>query len=75
VAGAVDADGAGCGLVRVDVTLRGASASTNIGSLVTDADGVFDGNLFLPLSFPVGDYELTASSPGDARCGSGSSSP
>jgi hypothetical protein len=75
VAGSVEAEGTGCGLVRVDVSLRGASASTNIGSLVTDADGVFDGNLFLPLSFPVGDYEISASTPGDARCGTGSSSP
>jgi len=75
IAGKVDADGAGCGLVRVDVVLKGPSIKANFGSLVTDQDGVFDGNLFLPLAFPVGDYEVTASTPGDAHCGTGSSVP
>jgi hypothetical protein len=73
VAGSVEAEGAGCAQVRVDVMLRSASTSTNIGSLITDGDGAFDGNLFLPLSFPVGDYDVIVSTPGDARCGSGGS--
>jgi hypothetical protein len=71
--GTVESEGAGCGQVRVDVMLRGASTSTSIGSLVTNPEGAFDGNLFLPLSFPVGDYEVVASTPGDARCGPGGS--
>jgi Transglutaminase-like superfamily len=73
IAGKVDVEGVGCGLVRVDVMLRGSPIKANIGSLVTDHEGVFDGNLFLPLAFPVGDYEVTASTPGDAHCGPGSS--
>jgi len=30
---------------------------------------------FVPLGFPVGDYYVAASTPGDARCGAGASSP
>jgi len=71
IAGKVDTDGTGCALVRVDVALRGPSTKANFGSLVTDQDGTFDGNLFLPLAFPVGDYEVIASTPGDAHCGAG----
>ena len=41
-------------------SLRGPSTKANFGSLVTDQDGAFDGNLFLPLAFPVGDYEVVA---------------
>jgi hypothetical protein len=73
IAGKVDVDGTGCSLVRVDVMLQGSSTKGNLGSLVTDQEGMFDGNLFLPLAFPVGDYEVTASTPGDARCGPGTS--
>ena len=46
-----------------------AEAKTLIGSLTTDATGSFEGNLFLPLSLPVGDYEVKVATPGDARPG------
>ena len=55
-------------LKRVD-----ADATTNVGALTTDSNGVFDGSIFLPLGFPVGDYEVKVATPGDARCGAGTS--
>jgi hypothetical protein len=27
--------------------------------------------VFLPVSFPVGEYDVIVSTPGDARCGAG----
>jgi transglutaminase-like putative cysteine protease len=73
ISGKVDADGAACSFVRVDIGLRSAAVKSNLGSLVTDAAGSFDGNLYLPIAFPVGDYEVTVSTPGDGRCSPGSS--
>src|SRR5262249_18491627 len=75
ISGAVEVDGVGCGQLRVDVFLRktGADEKTNVGSLTTDANGAFDGSIFLPLGLPVGDYDVTVATPGDARCGPGSS--
>jgi hypothetical protein len=75
VSGKVDVDGSGCGELRVDVTLKRveSGASTPVGSLTTDANGVFEGSLFLPLGFPVGDYDVRVATPGDARCGPGGS--
>jgi hypothetical protein len=71
VSGSVEVDGVGCGQLRVDVFLRkvDADAKTNIGSLTTDANGGFDGSVFLPLGLPVGDYDVNVATPGDARCG------
>jgi transglutaminase-like putative cysteine protease len=75
VAGSVEVDGVGCGQLRVDVSLKraGTNDKTSIGSLTTDTKGAFDGSIYLPLAFPVGEYEVNAATPGDARCGSGSS--
>jgi len=75
VAGSVEAEGVGCGQLRVDVFLRKADgdAKTNIGSLTTDVNGAFDGSIVLPLGFPVGEYDVNVSTPGDARCGGGTS--
>jgi len=75
VSGSVEVDGVGCGQLRVDVFLRkvDADAKTSIGSLTTDVNGAFEGDVFLPLGFPVGDYDLNVGTPGDARCGPGTS--
>jgi hypothetical protein len=75
VSGSVEVDGIGCGQLRVDVFLRkpDADAKTNIGSLTTDVNGAFDGTVVLPLGFPVGDYDVNVATPGDARCGPGTS--
>jgi hypothetical protein len=75
VAGRVDVDGSGCGDLRVDVVLRrlDTGSKTPVGSLTTDATGHFDGSIVLPMSLAVGEYGVTISTPGDTRCGPGSS--
>ncbi|HKQ70850.1 MAG TPA: transglutaminase-like domain-containing protein [Polyangiaceae bacterium] len=71
VAGSVFADGNGCGLLRVDVSLknRTTAVKTPVGALATDIAGSFAGTVSLPLDFPVGDYDVVATTPGDSRCG------
>jgi hypothetical protein len=73
VRGTVRADGRACSHTRIDVALTppGSNEKMPIGSLTTDDKGQFEGALFLPLSFPVGDYDVVVSTPGDARCGPG----
>jgi hypothetical protein len=75
VSGTIAVGASGCGQLRVDVKLKrvGSDAKASVGALTTDPNGVFDGAIYLPLGFPVGDYDVTASTPGDARCGAGSS--
>jgi hypothetical protein len=75
VAGTVAIDGVGCSQLRVDVLLKrvDSDATTNVGALTTDSSGAFDGSIFLPLGFPVGDYDVKVATPGDARCGAGTS--
>ena len=75
VTGRVDVDGSGCGDLRVDVHLRRLDTGhkTGVGALTTDASGVFDGNIVLPMSLSVGEYAVSVVTPGDARCGPGSS--
>jgi hypothetical protein len=75
LSGNVEVRGFGCGQLRVDVVLVrvGTDTKTSIGSLTTDSNGRFDGGIFLPLGFPIGAYDVKVSTPGDARCGAGSS--
>ena len=75
--GTVDAEGVGCGQLRVDVvlTLVDGKTKTTVGSLTTDASGAFDASVYLPLGLPVGAYDVTLATPGDARCGEGVSTP
>ncbi len=77
IAGKVESDGAGCGQLRVDIALKSVASGvkTKVGALTTDASGAFDGRIVLPLQFPVGEYEVNVSTPGDARCGAGASAP
>ena len=48
-------------------------AKTPIGALTTDGNGNFDGTIVVPMSLSVGEYGITVATPGDARCGAGSS--
>jgi hypothetical protein len=73
VAGTVEVDGAGCSQTRVDVALVRGQAKIHVGSLVTGAAGAFSGAIVVPMSFTVGDYQVQASTPGDSRCGAGTS--
>jgi transglutaminase-like putative cysteine protease len=51
---------------------RGAArAARVIGTLATDTRGAYEGALVVPQSVPLGDYDIVARTPGDARCGRG----
>lgn len=58
LAGSVRGPRGVCALQRVDVVLVTEDRTVPIGSLVTDAAGVYRGSITLPTSVPVGDYEL-----------------
>jgi hypothetical protein len=74
VSGRVEADGSGCSFARVDVALRtSAGQLLPLGALATDNSGRFAGSVTVALSVPVGDYDVVVSTPGDSRCGPGSS--
>jgi hypothetical protein len=73
VKGLVTADGLPC--PRLVVTLSavdtGAGATIPLGDLAADAAGVYAGSVVIPRSVETGDYDLVATTPGDARCGPG----
>jgi hypothetical protein len=74
VKGTVRAEGEPCGhLIVMLVLSEGKSGGRRIviGSLPTDDGGRYSGTVSVPPSFPVGEYELTADTQGDARCGVG----
>jgi hypothetical protein len=73
VAGRVQGPDGPCVLVRVDVVLRSEERSIPVGTLVTDEQGRYFGEVTLPGSVPVGDYELRAVTRGAPECGAGSS--
>ena len=70
--GAVRADDEACAHVAVELSLRDPSADKRIplGTLATGDDGAFQGAV-VPSGVPLGDYEVFAETPGDARCGRG----
>jgi hypothetical protein len=65
-----NARGEACSLMRVDVTLYDANTQTTFaaGTLVTDAQGKYAGQLVLPQRVPVGDYRIRVSTPGHQTC-------
>lgn len=69
IKGEVRADGETCGSVPVDIVLRGTAGELLVGQLATDGRGAYDGSLVLPITVPLGEYELHARTSGDARCG------
>jgi len=75
VRGEVRADGEPCPHVAVELWLRDPSARPSrqllLGALATGDDGTFRGGIVVPGSTPLGDYDVVAKTPGDARCGSG----
>lgn len=72
VRGKVAADGEACGHVSVEVFLRSRTAGDiPIGVIATDDGGAYDGALVLPVTVPLGDYDVAARTLGDARCGRG----
>jgi len=88
VQGAVRSEGEPCAHVAVEVWLRAAATravvlgpgpqNTNLGmfllgSLATGDDGTYAGSIVVPAATPLGEYDVVARTPGDARCGSGGS--
>lgn len=71
IRGEVSADGDVCGHVAVKVVLRSRAGEIVIGQLATDERGAYDGSIVVPSAVPLGDYEVHASTAGDARCGRG----
>jgi hypothetical protein len=72
VHGDVIADGTACPHVIVELGLRdGRGLDLSLGALATDDAGKFDGNLVVPSSVPLGDYDVYARTSGDTRCGRG----
>jgi hypothetical protein len=85
--GEVRADGEPCPHVAVEVWLRDATPRTAaggagnaaaprqvlLGALATGDDGTFGGGIVVPGTTPLGDYDVVARTPGDARCGAGAS--
>jgi transglutaminase-like putative cysteine protease len=70
--GSVRADNEPCAHVAVELSLRVPASGKRIflGTLATGDDGAFDGAV-VPAGVPLGEYELSAETPGDARCGKG----
>jgi hypothetical protein len=72
IRGQVSADGEPCGHVTVEIVLRSrAQGEVSVGQLATDERGAYDGAIVLPSAVPLGDYDVQARTPGDARCGTG----
>lgn len=78
VRGRVTSGGDSCAHLVVDIALRPArevSKEVFLGTLATNDKGEFSGPLVLPRVVPLGDYDVVATTPGDAHCGAGASAP
>jgi len=75
VRGEVRSEGEACPHVAVEVWLRETRTGRMLllGTLATGDDGYYVGGIVVPGSTPLGDYDVVARTPGDARCGSGGS--
>jgi transglutaminase-like putative cysteine protease len=75
VRGEVRAEGEACSHVAVELWLRAAGTEKSflLGTLASSEDGAFAGSIVVPTDALVGDYDVIARTPGDARCGAGSS--
>ena len=72
IRGTVKADGEPCGHLSLEIVLRSRSqGEVVIGQLATDERGTFDGALVLPSTVALGEYEVSARTGGDGRCGLG----
>ena len=75
LSGRIETSGAPCAEARVDLFLdpKAGTAKERIplGTLVTNADGRFDGRVVVPYAVPPGDYDVRATTPGNLACGEG----
>jgi transglutaminase-like putative cysteine protease len=76
VHGKAQAQGEGCENMIVSVVLsdgRSGGKAQILSSVVTGPSGEFEGEATVPTSFPIGKFDLTARTAGNARCGLGAS--
>ncbi len=74
VSGTIVSEAGACPGARVDVALRSeAGRFIPLGSLPALEDGRYSGAVTVRLDVSVGDYDLVASTPGNALCGPGRS--
>ena len=74
VSGRIASEAGECPGARVDIALRSeAGRFIPLGSLPALDDGQYSGAVTVRLDVAVGDYELVASTPGNAQCGPGRS--
>jgi transglutaminase-like putative cysteine protease len=71
VSGQARARGEVCGQLAVQIVLGGRGHDIVLGELVTNEHGDYKGPIVIPTSVPLGDYDLGATTTGNARCGSG----
>lgn len=69
--GRVQAEGRGCGHIRVDVYVLAKGQEYRLGALSTDADGQYDGEVIMSRAVPPGDHELVVKTGGGGHCGAG----
>jgi len=69
--GDILADGVPCAHAVVVLTARETKTGdvSRLGELATDDRGAYSGTLVVPATVGLGDYEVFATTPGDARCG------
>ncbi len=73
IRGTATSEGAPCAYLRVDVflLLDGGDAERRLGSLSTDENGDYSGEVVMPPNVPIGDHELVVATPGANKCGPG----
>jgi hypothetical protein len=66
-------EGQPCPHLRVDVFLLmdGGNTKRRLGSLSTDENGEYSGEVVMPPNVPIGDHELVVATPGANKCGPG----
>jgi hypothetical protein len=75
VTGEVASEGEACPHALVEIILRDPdrpSRQRTLGALAADEKGEYTGSLVVPPDVELGDYDVLARTPGDARCGRGS---
>lgn len=66
-------DGAPCKQVKVEIVLTSAGQQRLAGALATDDYGNYDGKVTVPSDLALGDYSVTAHTPGAGACGQSTS--
>jgi transglutaminase-like putative cysteine protease len=77
ISGRIESPAGPCAEVRVDLFLEPRAGAARdrvpLGTLVTGADGRYEGRVVLPYSVAPGDYDVRATTPGSLQCGEGQS--